>query len=229
MSDLIASEQFTPELLDDALAGAFTLGPDEISAGEQVFYDTFDCLVRASGASLRHEHGLLALIARDDGQADGSADCACTASLTIEELSTPLLGNQLPVGALRDAVAQVIDVRALLTLARVRVVAHQRRVLDSREKTIVRVAVQSPAVLTASGREIALRRRVRLQGVRGYDGELARVRELLLARLGLVAAAEPLVDEAVRALGGVPAGTSSKVDVRLDPQDRTDHAAVLVL
>ncbi len=231
MSDLIASERFAPELLDGALAAEFTLGPDQPSCAEQVFYDTFDCLVRASGAALRHQHGLLELIQREDGQAHAGADAAAAAPppLRLAEPSTPLLGSQLPAGPLRDALLELIDVRALLALARLRVVTHARRVLDGRQKTVVRVGVQSPAVLTTSGREIALRRRVRLEGVRGYDGELLRVRELILSGLGLVAAAEPLVDEAVLALGGAPAGISSKVDVPLDPLERTDRGAVLVL
>ena len=70
---------------------------------------------------------------------------------------------------------------------------------------------------------------MRLLGVRGYLDELQQVRALVLADLGLGPADEPLVDEAVRALGGSPAGTSAKIDVPLEADERTDRAAVRVL
>src|SRR5437660_843110 len=47
--------------------------------------------------------------------------------------------------------------------------------------------------------------------------------------LGFRAAAEPLVDEAARAAGGAPGGISSKIDVALTREQRTDTAAAVVL
>ncbi|MGO9903030.1 MAG: CHAD domain-containing protein [Solirubrobacteraceae bacterium] len=233
MPDLIASEGFGVELLDDALAGAFTLAATEQSSGEQVYYDTFDGLVRAGGATLRYQQGMLELSARDaehavSALAAGRGDVVAE-TLRIEEPSVPLLGAELPAGPLRDAVLELIDVRALLALARVRVLTQTRRVLDDEQKTVARIATDSPAVIAAGGRELALRRRVRLLGVRGYHSERRRVRELVLADLGLVPADQPLVDEAVCALGGSPAGTSAKIEVPLELNERTDRAAVRVL
>ncbi len=244
MPDLIAAERFSPELLDDALAGAFTLGATEQSSVEQGYYDTFDGLVRAGGATLVHQQGMLALTSRDaeragaDAAAEAAAADAAVAggsagghmqTLAIAELTVPLLADDLPAGALRDAVRELIDVRALLALARVRVLTQTRRVLDDQHKTVVRIATDWPAVITSGGRAIVLRTRVRLLGVRGYHGELLRVRELVLADLGLEPADQPLVDEAVRCLGGAPAGTSAKIEVSLEPHERTDRAAVRVL
>ncbi len=222
MPDLIASEPLDAESTDIPL-GEFTLSDPEACRCEWVYYDTFDGLVRAGGATLRHGNGVLELRSRHD---DGGEP---PQTLRIAEPATPLLAGALAPGAIRDRVRELIDVRALLVLARVRLHVQTRRVLDDQRKTVVRVAVDSPAVLTLSGRELPLRSRVRLLSVRGYERERERVRELLSSRLGLTPSDETLVDEAVRALGGTPAGVSSKVDLRLDPHERTDRAAVKVL
>ena len=52
--------------------------------------------------------------------------------------------------------------------------------------------------------------------------ELARIRELLPEP------ALPLVDEAVLAAGGRPAGTSAKLDLKLDPDEPATEAATTV-
>jgi CHAD domain-containing protein len=70
---------------------------------------------------------------------------------------------------------------------------------------------------------------VRLEAVRGYDKELARVSRTLADELGLPVASEPLVDEAVRASGGAPEGTSAKIEVPPSFSQRSDAAAVAVL
>ncbi|MGO9974386.1 MAG: CHAD domain-containing protein [Solirubrobacteraceae bacterium] len=235
--DLIAPDRFTPDLLDDALAGEFTLGEVEAAAGERVYYDTFDGLLRAGGVTLRHSQGALELVPRHpprngaSGAAPAGAGAAATPplSLAIAEPATPLLGGGLPAGQLRDAVLELIDVRALLALARVRVLCRTRRVLDDERKTVARISIEEPMALADGGGEIRLRTRVSLLAVRGYGGELEHVSEMLSAGLGLEPAAEPLVDEALRASGRPPAGTSAKIDVELRPEDRTDEAAVRVL
>ncbi len=70
---------------------------------------------------------------------------------------------------------------------------------------------------------------MRLAGVRGYDDELAAVQRTLEDELGFTRAEEPLVDEAVRAVGGVPGGVPSKISVSLAADQRADAAAVAVL
>jgi CHAD domain-containing protein len=65
--------------------------------------------------------------------------------------------------------------------------------------------------------------------VRGYEDELASVRGVIERDVGFRATDQPLVDEAVRASGGVPGGIAAKVSVRLQPTMRADAAAVTVL
>lgn len=65
--------------------------------------------------------------------------------------------------------------------------------------------------------------------MRGYDDDLARVLDVLRNELGFVPAEQTLVDEAVSAAGGDPAGTSSKIDVRMTSEQRSDEATAAVL
>jgi CHAD domain-containing protein len=102
-------------------------------------------------------------------------------------------------------------------------------VLSDERKTVVRLALEAPAVVSGSGRRTALRARVRLTPVRGYDEELAQVREKLARDLGYAASDQSLVDEAVIAAGGCPAGTSNKIEVGLAFDERADAAAASVL
>ncbi len=141
----------------------------------------------------------------------------------------PVLALDLPPGALRNAVVDVVDVRALLPLVHVHERTEPVRILDSLQKTVARVSVSSPAVVSVHGTRTPLRVRVRLHSLRGYDEEFERAGRLLVGSLRLTEPREPLVDEALRAAGISPEGCSAKVDVPLAPDEDADEAAVKVL
>jgi CHAD domain-containing protein len=123
----------------------------------------------------------------------------------------------------------VIKHRALLALVHVHSRVRALNVLDEQSKTVVRMTLEEPAVITSGGRHIALRPRLRLAAVRGYADELDRVGRELTETLGFRPADQPLADEAVRAAGGVPGGIRSKVELALAPTQRADAAAAAVL
>jgi CHAD domain-containing protein len=87
-------------------------------------------------------------------------------------------------------------------------------------------SIEHPALADSGA---PLRSRLRLVAVRGYDRELERTCTALESELGLERSWLPLVDEAVGALGGTPGGVSSKVEVALAFEQRSDAAAVAVL
>jgi CHAD domain-containing protein len=130
---------------------------------------------------------------------------------------------------LRAELLPVIDVRALVSLARVAVAVSTFRVLDDECKTVARIHLETPALLSANGVRTPLSTRIRLGGVRGYDAELSATRRAVRAALAAGKAPMPLVDEAVLAAGGAPAGTSAKVEVKLSGKQRADTATVKVL
>ena len=226
------SDWITPAGLSDtarraALAGALaprlTVADDGTSEHELTFYDTVDGRVQRAGLSVVWEDGRLELWAAGDGDRP-------RAMLATGRPEGPLLAAGLPEGALRDALRGVIDVRALLAVARVHVRARGLRVLDAEGKTVVRAVLASPAVLLDSpARRRPLTRRLRLTAVRGYDRELARVTRALEHDLGYEAAARSLGEEALEAAGGRPGGVSAKIEVTLSSSERADAAAVAIL
>ena len=114
----------------------------------------------------------------------------------------------------------VIGVRALLPVAKVRLRTQILNVLDERDKTVCRIVLEAPE---------GLPERVRLLGMRGYDRERDRINEFLVASGLFAPARAPLVDDAVLAADGNPAGTRSKVEVGIDAGDRADVAVASVL
>ena len=94
-------------------------------------------------------------------------------------------------------------------------------VLNADEKTVVRLALEQPAV-----GDTALPPRLLVEPVRGYERDFERVVARLRAR-------PPRGGDAVRrgrtAAGGRPEGVQSKVRAELKPGTRSDVAAGLVL
>jgi CHAD domain-containing protein len=130
---------------------------------------------------------------------------------------------------LRDMLVPITDVRALLPLVHLHSRERLLSVLDDERKTVVRLALEETTLVGSDGPGAALRPRVRITGMRGYDKELGRVQQTLVAELGFKPADQPLVDEAVRASGGVPGGLPTKVGIPLRREQRADSAAAAVL
>ncbi len=137
--------------------------------------------------------------------------------------------DDLPGGPLHDRLADVIESRALLPVARLRSRVRTLRVLDEMQKTVVRLELEQAQALAPRHEAMALTPRVRLAGVLGYDKHLAAVHEALAGELGLLEDVPDLLDEAVLALGGDPRGIVTKVSVELSADFRADRAAIAVL
>lgn len=221
------AELILPDALDATAVVARLAEQVELVAArphieDRVLLDTFDARLRAAG--LRAERG---------------AGRAATVTLSlIEPGALPrhaavapadaLPAGELPAGPVRERLAPVLGVRALLPLARVRSRVQPLRVLDGAGKTVVRVSLEQPAVVRGRTR-VALPARLHVHPVRGYDKQFERTLALLTGKLRLVSAAAPLFDEAVLAAGGRPEGRSSKIDVSDLQSARADAAAGAVL
>ena len=198
--------------LASAVSSSGLIAEDE-GQGEarRTYYDTFDGRLRAGGRPAVYENGRLGL--------NG-------VSVGLDRPPDRMLAAELSPGRFRDALEPLIDVRALLPLADLQIEERRLRILDSERKTVVRASIERPS-LADSGQ--ALRARVRLAALRGYDSELARVQTVLERDLGILRAPLSVIDEAVTALGGHPGGVSSKIDVHLSVGQRADEAAIAVL
>jgi CHAD domain-containing protein len=220
-TDLLLPDGTTPAAVLDTLSTRLSLREGPAGARDRRFYDTFDGLLRAAGLAVVHESGRSVLLAIDDG----SEQAAMPAPNPPEHVFVA----DLEPGPLRDALAGIIEVRALLPLVRIHGVQHAFGVLDDSAKTVVRLALEEPAVLGSHGRRVTLAARIRLGAVRGYDKELRRVLDTLVDDLGLRPAERSELDDAVLATGASPGGVSSKVDVALARDERSDVAVASIL
>jgi CHAD domain-containing protein len=219
-AELLLPDQTTLRGASEALAAAFPIQDGVTAEHDRAYYDTFDGLLHAAGLSLVHSDGMLSLVELDSG--------AVRASLAMSSPRTPVFASEIAPGALREALSELIELRAALPLARVHARKRLIAVLDRHGKTVVRLALEEPALVGRDGADAPLRPRLRITPVRGYDKARRRV-EHTLNELGFRAADQPLVDEAVRAAGGVPGGIPTKVELPLRRDERADAAAGAVL
>lgn len=212
-----------PAALVAFLAERFDVVPDSTESLTYTVLDTADRRLGAAGAEAALHNGRsgATLVVSDGG---GTAPQTVPAGRRKRWLVT-----DLPEGPVRDRLAPVLEMRALLPLARVRVDAQALRVRNRDEKTVVRMRLATHAALDTGGQPVPLTPRLEVTGVLGYPRPLARVVTALSAEAGLVDAPGSLADEAIAASGGDPGGIRSKVRVELRPDQRTDAAAVEVL
>jgi CHAD domain-containing protein len=188
---------------------------------ERSYYDTFDGRLHAEGLELVFEAGDLVLSDGDSGSPRARA--------TMARPRRPLLVSSLAPGELRSALEEVIGVRALLSLARLRCRERAIDVLDDQRKTVARMTLSAPAVHVADAPAQALAPRLVVNGLRGYDDELSHVCSVLCEQLFFTPAEQTLADAAVLASGGVPGGVSSRVLVALGVQQSAASAVTAML
>ncbi len=211
-----------PPALVSFLAERVDIAADNATSLDFTVLDTADRRLRAAGVdvTLQRERGVATLVLREQARAAPlSADAGRRKRWLVADLPR----------ALRDHLAPIVEMRALLPLARVQVDVQVLRVRNADLKTVVRLRLATQAALDTEGDRVPLAPRLEVTGVLGYPRPLARVVALLSTEAGLVDAPVSLADEAITASGGDPEGIRSKVQVPLRPDQRTDKAAVAVL
>jgi len=194
-----------------ALTDHLPLRAGRMARRTTTFYDTFDGRLHGAGLTLQHVGTALVLSDRETGDQ--------VASGTVGAAPKRLFDRDLPE-PLRTWLAPEIEMRALLPVAKVRGHELPLVVLNEDTKTVAR--------LTLNVSDNGTRGRVTVTAVRGYEAALERVKVTLAEKLALPAATVPLVDEAIVAAGGNPAGTSAKLNLALDPDEPANVAAARV-
>jgi CHAD domain-containing protein len=205
----------------DRLAGHVAVVTQRAHRTDRTFWDTFDGRLHAAGLALVDTGSRFALT---DALTHGE-QAAADHARGLRRLATV----DLPDGPLRARLEPLVEMRVLTPVVRVRSRLLPVNVLDDLGKIVVRLQAEEPTVLAGGERKIALRSRLNVAGVLGYDADYERVLAVLTGELGLQPIAQPVQDEAVEASGAVPGGTSSKLRVALEPDARADAAAVQIL
>lgn len=217
--------------LDDvscALGKRFDLVVGGSSTAEQVVLDTADRRLRAAGMELLLEH-----VAHGERWVLSGPQGATHVVPGNDSLDTRAehrrLADDLPT-ALSDRVAPVIGIRALLPIMELQRNTTPIAVHNRDQKTVVRLAVCQLFASRSGGDDgVDLGGRLEVQGVLGYQQQLAKVQDVLSSTLGLDEAARSIVDEAALALGLDPEGVPRKPTTRLTPAQPAGDAAVAVL
>ncbi len=212
-----------------ALGQAFTVteerGAPGSGARQRTWLDTFDWRLYNAGLILEHEQTRRAARLILTGQ-DGSP--RAEQPVSGWQSRRPVMPADLPPGVLRDAIAALLEPRAILPAARAVTTRTVLRLLNDDGKTVARVLVErttaagkgaspvangGPVIATGHAEELPLR--LSVAEVRGYPGQARRA----ASRLALVPGARPVGTSvfiaALAAAGRRPGDYTGKVSAQI--------------
>ena len=147
---------------------------------------------------------------------------------TIEITSLPVFIWDFPDGELKKHLAPIIKMRALLKLAEVYSRSTPYRVLNRDEKTVARLVyedLRSPGVKDAA----ALATHLWLKPVKGYPKYLRDLTKRFEEAGLTISKEEDIYFKALELADKKPGSYSAKVNIRLDPEMRSDEATQVIL
>ncbi|WP_429885869.1 CHAD domain-containing protein [Geoalkalibacter halelectricus] len=198
------------ENLLEGLAQEFGLVREAGGPFERTFFDSFDWRLYRNGWILSEDWG--------EGQEKRSLLQTTEGVWVAEGEGVPgSFAWDFSPGPLREALQPVLEMRALLPVIRLASRRTIYRVLDEREKTVLRLEILHPGVLDGDDAVQALQPRLILHPLKGFDKQARQVATFLERSCGLAPMPSDLFEEALAALGRAPADYSSKVDVVLEP------------
>lgn len=190
----------------------------------RTFYDTFDGRLYAAGRALVAEEGAAGTILRYEPRDGGGVEPDATAEVE----SIPRFAWDLPPSPLRTYLEELIEMRALLPQASVQsqIVTYTKH--DEHNETVLRLGLEEPRVRTDNGEE-PLGVRLRVPKLATPRKARQRALRILERDLRLPLAGDDLLAASLQVLGRDLAGYSSKIAVRLRPDERADHATKTIL
>jgi CHAD domain-containing protein len=173
------------EAVEAALLPKFALAAGPQRSVSHTWLDTFDWRLHSAGMSLEYlDDGPLILQLPDGGRLQGP-----------RPRKWPALLADLPAGRLRDALAPIIALRALLPVVTVQRAVRESRVLNVDEKTVARLLTESADDGSSQ---------LQVQPLRGYDVDGDRIARLMGGVDGLTATTTTPYDDALALAGRSP-------------------------
>lgn len=127
----------------------------------------------------------------------------------------PLFSKEFESGLIRDTLAPLLEMRALLPICTLDCYIYHLNVTNKDEKIILRLVIEEYNQFN---------NRVLLQPVKGYDKAAKHIVKIFTATLGLTATDNPILLTALQSQGRKPKDYSSKLNINLDPDMRADIA-----
>jgi CHAD domain-containing protein len=213
-----------PEKLARLLGGECRCVIEGSVAFRMTFFDSFDWRLHGGGLRLTrldYPSGRFLRLRQPDG-----VEVVDPVAYDDE----PAWPSDLPDSPLRTRVAKLLEMRVLLPIATVHCDSTEIRLLNEDAKTVVRLQFLAMRCESPEVREPrVLWPRVKLAPVLGYEQAFARLAERLHNEMEWPHASDCLFDEAVAAVGREPGDYSSKLDIRLSPQQPAQEALRKIL
>jgi len=211
-----------PERIAAALEPRFTVVAETSRGARQVWLDTFDGRLHAAGLILRQVAGA--------GSGELVLSTSAGAAVAREPLQAtrwPGLLDVIPAGPLRDRLAPVVEMRALLPLARAEGTLTGLRVLNRQHKTVAHITVDAASLVRPVPG--ALPTRLVIAAVRGYQTAADRAGRLLSAADGFAPSRHPVLESVLEMTGQRPGGAADIGEITLSPSMPAQAALADVL
>jgi CHAD domain-containing protein len=216
---LAAHDKCDPQQALADLAGRFTPCAEPPRASRLTIYDTFDWRLYQRGLALYAEGADLILYPLAKKGAIARARMASGMSFA----------SDLPEGPLKELIAPLTGMRAVLPMATGYLRTTAQRILDQNDKTVAFLALHEvwPAPSSASGPPLAAQ--WRLTGIKGYRQQVRELRAALLQAGWQLGARDVVYDALLAAAGQVAGSYVDDLRIDLQPAMRSDEATRLIL
>ena len=179
----------------------------------KTFYDSFDWRLYRANIICEFNHSKitsqLALTNMNSGY-----------TLAKQEMQhVPCFSHLLTNGKVKNIVSPELDMRALLPLCHLPYQAYQINVLNTDQKTVLRIQINEYEFLN---------NRIQLMPLKGYEKAHQKIANVLKNKLEIPPASCLVLDEALKQQGRKPKDYSSKLAIQLTPKMRTDKACQLI-
>jgi len=200
------------------LPAHYSIKKEPIIAENYAFFDTFDWRLFDKSLVL-YESGNTLFLRKLYESAIIKSD---------EMVSPPIFIDDFHDGELKDLLAPIIKMRALLKLGEVYSRSTPYRILNQNEKTIARLAYEE-IWSSRNKNEPALATYLWLKPVRGYIKNFRELAERLEKTGLLINKKEDIFFKALEAVDKKPGSYSAKLNIQLDPDMRADEATKIIL
>jgi CHAD domain-containing protein len=215
-------QQLLSQVLDEIKATFAIAGDGRPTTVRRTWLDTFDWRLYQAGLTLQQ---VISRSGPSELRLTGPGGLRLTAPAVRPRW--PSLADGLPPGPMRDRVARITGIRALLPTGTAVSRVRELRLLNEDEKTVARLVVDHMSLPAPVA--VTLPIRLAVSEVRGYQAAARRARRVLAGTAGVAPSRLTALDAALHAAGRQAASYSGKVEVVLRPAMAGRDAVTAVL
>jgi CHAD domain-containing protein len=206
------------------LRAALHVQPDPVSTLHVTYLDSFDWRIFSRGDALQYER------AGHDMRLIWRSLTTDTVYYSIPLTRRVQFASDLPDCPAQEKLAGILEMRMLLPTVELQIYRQMLRLLDAKEKTILRLAVEDYHLAESQGAsKRAIERRIRVLPVKGYAKPLQATLRILGSEWHLPDCEEDIWELALLASGRKPLSYSAKLHLQIDPKARSDAATKRIL